>query len=521
MQQIDKLTAEKVKMPVLTLMSVAGHSLARWVMQAFKPYDEVLIVCGEGNNGGDGIAMGYFLAQAGYSPTIAFAGESETMKEPAETFRRTTLGAGMEIHKAATDAALSKLINRIQPDVIVDALFGVGLSRPLSAKYVNLIAAMNEADAAKIAIDVPSGLDATSGRVHGAIFEADVTLTLGWSKVGFYNSNVKDAVGDVVVLDIGFPEALLKEVEPHCRLFEADDFAPLVLPRPRNSNKGTYGKVLVVAGAEGTSGAAKLVAKAALRAGCGMVRAAVPESIYQAVAAGLESEMVIPLPSTASGGIAKGAVARIVEEMKWADLLIIGSGLLSDPETLDFAKKVLRACELPCVVDADGLWALPNSWPKSKEPIVITPHAFEMGKVFGLSGKSALAEFIESPIGRVRDTAMARNFIIVFKSASSFTALPDGRVVFNSTGNPGMATAGSGDVLAGLIGGLWARSLGFYYGIPAAVFLHGYAGDIAAEHMTETAMTASDILEHVPAALRKLQDKLRSLLETRPDDSGD
>jgi NAD(P)H-hydrate epimerase len=521
MQEIDKLTAERVKMPTLILMSIAGYALANWVQQAFEPDDDVLIVCGEGNNGGDGIAMGYFLKQAGFSPTIAYVGDAQTMKEPAETFRKTALGSGMEIIPTPTDTALSRLITRVDPTVIVDALFGVGLDRPLSQKYVKLIAAMNEADAIRVAVDVPSGLDSTSGRVHGAIFKANVTLTLGWPKVGFYNSAVKDVVGDVVVLDIGFPQALLDEVSPQCHLFEERDFAPFLAPRPRHSNKGTYGKVLVVAGAVGTSGAAKLVAKSALRTGCGMVRAAVPESIYQAVAAGLESEMVIPLPATKSGGIAKCAVPRIVEEMKWADLLIIGSGLLSDPETLATAEQVLKACDIPCVVDADGLWALPDSWPKSKPPIVITPHAFEMGKVFGLSGKAALAEFISSPIGSVRDTSMARNFIIVFKSSSSFTAFPQGTLIFNPTGNPGMATAGSGDVLAGIIGGLWAQERGNILGIPAAVFLHGYAGDLAAQLMTETAMIASDIMNHIPVAISRLTEKLRRPVETRSDDSRD
>ena len=566
MREIDRLTTERHAVPSLLLMEAAANASARAVASLLAekfPDIRVLILCGRGNNGGDGAALARVLWTAGANVEVLLFGRVEQTRGDA----RTNFESARQL-AAADDAARLRFHEcpdgggRWQEthaqfagyDVLVDALFGTGLSRPLEGVFREAVAALNSAREARapggssppfvVSLDVPSGLDADSATPIGDAVHADLTVTFTAPKPANVLPPASHTGGRLVVARIGSPASLVAASSSQLFLTEADD-ARAWLRATRyapDSFKNTHGHALILAGSRGMTGAAVLTARAALRSGAGLVTVAAPASAVAAVAARVMPEvMTASLAETPGGSFARDACDEAARFFERADVVAVGPGLTTDEETRTFVRSLVERRTTPVVIDADGLNCL-APWPPelrgSEElPLILTPHAGEMRRLTGNAnetardetsttggggkdsatndGKDAPADQAMSThadrVALARDFATAHGLIVVLKGARTLVAAPDGRVFVNPTGNPGLGTAGSGDTLTGIIAGFVAQSRGARRGaadvlpaVLAALYVGGAAGDLAAEARGVRSMVASDITEHIGAAVRAL-----------------
>ncbi|HLL75321.1 MAG TPA: NAD(P)H-hydrate dehydratase [Pyrinomonadaceae bacterium] len=536
MREIDRLTTERHAVPSLLLMEAAADASARAVASLFPetfPDLRVLILCGRGNNGGDGAALARILWTAGAHVEILLFGRADEACGDAR--------ANFEIARqlASADAA-SRLRFLECPDggahwqetrarlagydVLVDALFGTGLSRPLEGIFREAVASLSAVREARasgaprsfvVSLDVPSGLDADSAHPIGEAVRADLTVTFTAPKPANVLPPASHLNGRLVVASIGSPASLVAEAPSRLFLTEAND-ARSWLAATRyapDSFKNTHGHALIFAGSRGMTGAAVLTARAAMRSGAGLVTVASPASALPAVAARVMPEvMTAGLTETPGGAFSKNAFDEAARLFKRADVVAVGPGLTTDEETRTFVRSVVGRRTTPVVIDADGLNCL-APWPAELRGsgellLVLTPHLGEMRRLVGA------ADEINATADRValaRDFASAHGLIVVLKGARTLVAAPDGRVFVNPTGNPGLGTAGSGDTLTGIITGFIAQSRGIHKdaadvlsAVLAAVHVGGAAGDLAAAARGFRSMVASDITEHLGAAVRAL-----------------
>jgi NAD(P)H-hydrate epimerase len=385
--------------------------------------------------------------------------------------------------------------------VIVDAILGTGFAGEVRGLPAAAIRWINRRKAFVLAVDVPSGVDASTGIAGGPAVRADLTVTMGAAKIGHFVGEGCDLSGRVEVGEIGIPEFVMKP--PRDGVFRTlpADLQGLLPTRKRTAHKYSVGKVLVVAGSRSFTGAPVLAAEAALRSGSGAVVLGVPASAHRVVARKVAEVIVQPLEETADGTIAGSASPWIRERLSWADVVAVGPGVGRNEETDALIIETVLSAPCPVVLDADGLTAFAprlRLLRKRKHPTVLTPHAGELGRLMGL----ASAEIELDRVGHARRAAKRLGCIVVLKGAPTVTAHPSGKVVVNSTGNPGMATIGSGDVLTGLIAGLIAQGMPAADAAWAGACLHGSAGDFAKEKYGIRGLLASDILSHIPDALR-------------------
>ena len=513
MAEADRHTFETLEVPAGHLMNNAALRIHDEMREFVTPRDRILVIAGGGNNGGDGIALATYLFRDGYDVNVQVVSTTPELKEPAALFANIAekLGVPMERH-----------VPRVFPaeiwdenwDYVVDALFGTGLQRALSREYVNLIGAMNEYCASRgamlISIDTPSGFCASTGRIFGATANSDVIYTIEYDKLGFQNFATADIASNVQVLGIGFPAECAKLAAAH--EVEMSDVQSILPERDRKSHKGTYGRVLIVGGSTGMTGAARMAARAAIRAGAGMAKLVVPEKLRPAVAASELEVMVEGATDTDTGSFSRLALHKLLELTDWADCVCIGCGIGRHPQTLELVRDFLTKCKLPIILDADGIYALKDLQGKIPDDcaVGITPHPGEFCAVSGVKRE----QLENDPFGLVREFAASRSCAVAFQAGKSFTADKLGRIYCIPTGNPGMATAGSGDVLAGAIAGMLApaasrhKSEGGFdisesvcVALWAGQYLHGLAGDLAAEEIGLDGMIAGDILELLPHAL--------------------
>lgn len=472
----------------------------------------VLVLCGKGNNGGDGAGLARLLVAEGAECTVVLFGKvADTRGDARTNFERLT---GLERLTLIESADNSDWNDSSRFNVIVDALFGTGLTRPLEGVHLKVIEHLSRIqDALILSIDIPSGLNADLANPIGSAVKADLTVTFTAPKPANVLPPACDFGGQLTVADIGSPRSLIDEMKPWLFLVEEDDARQWLISTRyvRGSYKNTHGNVFIVAGSRGYSGAAALCGNAAMRSGAGLVTVATPVSAQPLVAAGSMPEvMTSPLAETDRGAVSDDAIDHFLKLAgKKATVVAVGPGLTADDErTRRFVRGIVERRSKPCVIDADGLNCL-APWPdelsgNSEHPLVLTPHPGEMLK---LTGKTELGD----PVETAREFATAHQVIVMLKGARSIVAAPDGRVFVNPTGNPGLGTAGSGDTLAGLISGFLAQAYATLKdkadplaAVIAALYVGGLAGDLAAEMFGMRTMVASDIRDHFTSAVRYL-----------------
>jgi NAD(P)H-hydrate epimerase len=506
MRRLDARAIEVLGIPGATLMENAGRGAAEALLRALPEWGlrarglRVAVVCGKGGNGGDGFVVARRLKRAGARPSVHLAFAADALSGDAVTkyqeMRRAGVAASLVTEAGSVASALQ------QTDVVVDALLGTGARGAPAAPVGALIDAINASGRPVVALDIPSGLPADGEPPAGSVVRARSTTTFAAPKLGLVIGPGVDLAGRIEVVDIGVPAAeLTREIQTF--LLEGADVAPLFPRRLREGHKGTYGHLLVLAGSVGKTGAAALCARAAMRAGAGLVTVATPASAQPVVASLLVEAMSEPLPETEARTVAVKARDAITDLATARDAVAVGPGLGLDDETRRLVRALVRDLDRPMVVDADALTALVGHLGELRAaagPRYLTPHPGEMARLLGVS----TGELQRERLARTRAFAMEHGVHVCLKGSRSLVASPDGRVLINPTGNPGMASGGTGDVLTGIVGALLARGLPADRVLAAAVYLHGLAGDVAAERIGEESLIAGDVIDALGEAYRRL-----------------
>ncbi len=483
------------------LMERAGRAVARAAVDLMGgAYGRrAVVVCGKGNNGGDGVVAARYLARWGVRVTVVAAEALEDLRAPAgEHAARLDEVPSVRVLPFA-QATLDRELRRA--DVAVDALFGTGFRGLPEDEWAEAIAGLNASSVPVVAVDIPSGVNGATGAVEGDAVLADLTVTFGAPKVGVVVLPGAEFAGAVRVADIGFPPGL---VRAEASITEPADVERVLPERSIDTHKRASGVLVVVAGSRDMTGAARLVARAGARIGAGLIQVAVPEGILSIVQSGLAEATFLPLSETPQGTVAVSALEVLLDRLSSADALAIGPGLTTDEETADLVRRLVRDCPVPFVLDADGLNAFTGRAEEladRKSDAVLTPHIGEFIRLSGLPA-SALAE---DRLTHARALAERTGAVTLLKGSRTLVATPEGAVRINLTGGPVLATAGSGDVLTGIIGGLLARGVEPVDAASAGAYVHGLAGILAGRTLGEGTL-ASDIERHVPEAVNRIRE---------------
>lgn len=504
MRAIDRLTSERFGVPSLTLMENAGSAVTDHVLSHYGSAQRIVVFCGKGNNGGDGFVAARQLHERGKNVRVIVLADSTELRGDAATMYRklpveaVAVHSGEELSRAAAS----------QADLFVDAILGTGFKPPVKGVYAEAIQLLNRCDAPVVAVDIPSGADADGmAPQQGIVARANSIVTFTAPRPAHVFSLLTE--GPTCVAPIGSPpEAIVSSLR--LNVITSTDIAPLIGPRPANSNKGLYGHVLVVGGSLGKAGAAAMAGMSALRAGAGLATVATAKSVLPTVAAFYPELMTEPLPETAAGTIATEARLRSDELLKNVTVLAIGPGISRDPHTTTFVRSLVANAKQPMVLDADGLNAFQGHTHEmngSGRTLVITPHPGEMGRLAACSTKDVQND----RLGVARHFAREHNVIVVLKGNRTLVVQPNGDAWVNTTGNPGMSTGGTGDILTGMV----AAMIGQHPSDPmlavcAAVNLHGLAGDVMREVMGEHSLVATDLLRGLPDAFERTRKIARA-----------
>lgn len=506
MREVERFAIERVGVPGLVLMEHAAIGVADAIGERFPEAWSAAIFCGPGNNGGDGLAVARLLDARGYSVEILLAVPGTPRAGDAEVQAKICRRLGLEIREIRSEAELtSALSSAMERDLIVDALFGTGLGRPLEGLLGRLAASLGDLGRPVLAVDLPSGLSADSGRLLGPHVTASLTVTFGVPKVAHLFSPAAEAVGELVIADLGIPARLFDSAAGDLRLLTEEHLGQLLQPRAREGHKGTYGHTLVVAGSKGKSGAALLATRAAVRAGSGLVTVAVPEDLLTVLEASSLESMTIGLPIAPDGGLGAGALDRLLTAAEGKSVLAVGPGLGTEPSTVEVVRRLIAETRVPVVLDADGLNAFQDriaELASRESPMVLTPHPAELARLLGGDRDDVTADRAQA----VRDAVERSGAVVVLKGHRTLIGDADG-IAVNPTGNPGMATGGTGDILTGLIAGLIAQGREPVEAAELGVFAHGLAGDLAAERLGELSLSAGDVLERIPDAFEALRPR--------------
>ncbi len=515
MREIDRYAIDVHGVPSTLLMTNAAQHVAEAALEMVRGSLEATSVnaavfCGSGNNGGDGIAAASFLKKKGLNVRVFLTGSREKMTpDTLEMERRfNELGGVVEAFSGAVDAEY--YVNHC--NVIIDAIFGVGLNSDLRGASLDAVRLINASNAPVVAADIPSGVETNTGRILGDAVNADVSITFAFAKPGHFIEPGCACCGDVRVVDIGIPRELTDNAETNCYAVTAGD---ITLPHRRKvTHKGDYGRNLIVAGSVGFSGAPVLAAKAASITGAGLVSLGVPEAIYQIAALKCNEEMPFPLPCTAEGSLGGLAVYAILDRLKNADVCLLGPGLGRSQSVDEVIYAVIKNSGVPLILDADGINAVAGNidiLDEAKCPVILTPHAGEFKRLTanistGTANISTGGCDVSdgSRLDAARRFAIRHGCVLVLKGHRTITALPDGVVYINTTGGPAMAKGGTGDVLAGMITSLVGQRFPLKDAVLAAVWLHGLAGDMCAALCGEYSVTASSIIRMLPEAIKSV-----------------
>jgi hydroxyethylthiazole kinase-like uncharacterized protein yjeF len=513
MRNIDKKTIEGVGIPGLELMERAGKGVAEVAkeMLAEVKNKKVAIFCGRGNNGGDGFVVGRYLSQWGADVKFFLSIKKEELKGDAKTNLEKALSLSLPVVEVLNEKEIPP---HIEAHLIVDALFGTGFDGEIAGYIKEIVERINSSGIPVLSVDIPSGLHADTGEFTGVCVKANRTVTMALPKIGHFFFPGKDVSGKVSVVDIGVPPHVIEEENIILNLITEDEVKRMIPKRPGDAYKGTCGRVVLIAGSTGLTGAASLASLSSLRAGAGMAILGIPKTLNPIFEIKLTEVMTKPLPDVKKkGALALRGLGEIRELLKWGDCCAIGPGLGLHFETIELVRRLVSKLKMPAVIDADGLNAIAKDASILKEckaPLILTPHIGELSRL----NRVPTSEIAKDRIRHASYFAKEYNCILVFKGAPTIISEPSGQTYVNPTGNAGMATAGSGDVLTGIIVGLLAQTLMLKKGEDvkkimldstcAGVFIHGLTGDLAKEERGEMGMIAGDMMKKIPEALLKV-----------------
>lgn len=489
MNKIDANASEVYKIPSIVLMEHAAHEMYLDIIKNQTKKTSFLIVCGSGNNGGDGFALARLLFLQGYSCDLLFIGHEDKMSE--DTLRNYLICKALKI------AVLSDISSFEKYDVIVDGLFGTGLCRTVEGVYAQWIERINASKKEIISIDIPSGIDCDNAKVLGCAIKANITYTMQCGKNGLYVYPGREYAGKVKVLNIFIPQELVDGCESQTYLIEKEVMKTFLPERKMHSNKGSYGKVLCIGGSDGMSGAISLAARSALCAGCGLLTCAVPQSIQNAVQTNVQESMSLLLKEE-EGHISKSAISLLTSKMSAFDIILCGCGIGRSEDIKDIVSMLYQE-DKNLVIDADGLFALQGSLSNRKNTI-LTPHLKEFATLMNVDVK----EVVENTFHYIDVfTTQYPDITLVLKSETTIIAQGQTRYI-NTYGNNGLATGGSGDVLAGLITGLYAQTKNSLQAAVLGVFIHAYGADEINKEKSVYSLLPSDVIEQIEKVLFEL-----------------
>jgi ADP-dependent NAD(P)H-hydrate dehydratase / NAD(P)H-hydrate epimerase len=518
MAEVDRLTTERYLMPSILLMENAGRSFADELEKACPGLDakRIVILCGRGNNGGDGFVVARYLALRNAKPSILLFADPGKLKGDARTNYEIARAMDLPIQLLPNPAeAKSYLKKTAPPGVIVDALFGTGLGKPIGPDFRPVVDWINNASAHAFiaAVDIPSGLFADSPVIPGPAVKAHLTVTFSAIKLAHIIPPASDFSGKVVLVPIGSPPALFENPQYRLNLIDPAQISKTLPRRAADSHKGSFGHVYVVAGSGGKSGAALMTGMGALRSGAGLVTLWLPKSLQRSVVGKFPELMTEFLPETEDQTSDRSGADRLLALLPQVEAMVLGPGMTVHPSTRKLIWELVRRSPVPVVLDADGINAfVPPAAPLRNEagmPIIITPHPGEMARLIGRK----IPDVQKNRLEVAADCAARHRCYVVLKGFQTVIAAPGGEVFINCTGNPGMATGGTGDILAGIMGRFVAswmhqrgreNPLNLADCLSAAVYIHGLAGDLAAENKGMESLIATDLLAYLPKAFKKV-----------------
>ncbi len=511
MREADRQTIDDVGIPSVVLMENAGRQAVAAMEAAFDDLltSKVGVLCGRGNNGGDGFVVARTLAQRGVEAIVFLLGSVAEVRGDARTNLEILGRVGLTVVEIANAQEWELHFSEVSDcDLIVDAIVGTGFHGPVTGLLETVIGDVNGLGVPVVAIDLPSGVSADSHEVEGDAIEASMTVTLAAPKIPLILPPADAYGGDLVIADIGIPASLIDELDgPRLELLTRERMRELVPARAADSHKGDFGRVLVIAGSLGRTGAAHLSAVGALRSGAGLVTIATPRSCVSTIAAMMPEYMTEPLEETSGGAIDFSAVDRVLEFK--ADVIALGPGLGQDPSTAAFVQAIVERSGVPLVLDADALNAFDGDperlVARDGVDVIITPHPGEMARLLNVSIEQVQSDRVE----HAREFAAAHRVHVVLKGHRTIVAGPEGRTFVNLTGNAGMATGGTGDLLTGMIAAWFAQLLDAEAACKLAVYLHGSAGDLAEADEGELALLPTDIAAHLGDAVLELTARRR------------
>ena len=508
MRAADRYTIDEIGIPSVVLMENAGRQVVEAMASIFEDLTSrrTAVLCGSGSNGGDGLVVARTLHQQGTDVAVFLFGTVADVRGDARVNLDALDRLGLTaIEVSDLDAWIRHRADALHSDLVVDALFGTGLSRPLTGMWSTVVGDVNAASVPVVSIDLPSGLFADSHDPVGPAIEATVTVTLAAPKIPLVLSPGASCVGELLIADIGIPPDVVSGLDgQYLEVLTAEAIRRLLPERDSEAHKGDLGRVLVVAGSVGKTGAACLAGRGALRSGAGLVTVATPRSCVPTVAGGAPEYMTLPLAETADGTVAADALDVVLNAP--CDVIAVGPGLGTGAGVAALLQGLLDRARVPVVLDADALNVCVGDTDRLRgrdgRDLIVTPHPGEMARLCGAS----VAEVQADRVSAARQLATAQRAHVVLKGARTLVATPDGRVSINLTGNPGMATGGTGDVLTGVTAAWVGQLKDSAAACKVAVYLHGLAGDLAAETHSEVAMTASDLVDAMGLAIKETTD---------------
>ncbi|RMF94640.1 MAG: NAD(P)H-hydrate dehydratase [Candidatus Schekmanbacteria bacterium] len=503
MREVDRITIEERGIPGLVLMENAGTGVANAIKRRYSSLKDknITVVSGKGNNGGDGYVVARLLLDECNEMNVFVLAEESALKGDAlENYKRIKEAGAQIYHLKSTsefDEEVMSILKRT--DIIVDAILGTGITGEVKGFYGEVINLINDLRKDVVSVDISSGLSSDTGKISGPAIFSNLTVTLGMAKIAHFVYPAAKYAGDLEIVDIGIPDDVIENMKFDVEVIEKEDVRKILPQREKDAHKGNFGHTVIIGGSVGKSGAVIMAAEAAMRSGAGLVTAVVPKGINTVIEANLIEAMSFPVEENKNGAISKEAVDSILDFCRDKDVVAAGPGMGADKDGEVIIEALLKNLDMPLVLDADAI----NILSKNKEilrerkgEVILTPHPGEMGRLMGIKSSDVQKERLEVCIEAAKDF----DCIVVLKGKNSIISNRGKKTFINTTGNPGMATGGSGDVLTGIIAGLLSQGVPSEYSASCGVFIHGLAGDIAAEDIGEVSLCAGDVIDYLPEA---------------------
>lgn len=510
MKQMDGTAIRDYKIPGIILMENAGREVAlavknMWDAQQNSVSRKIVLFCGKGNNGGDGFVAARHLANMGFDTVVFITANPGSITGDAAINLEIIKNMGLQIKVIDEEPDLDEVMGITRDAaVLVDAMLGTGLAGEVRGVARKVIEIINRLEIPVIAVDIPSGICGQTGKILGNAVKSQQTVTMALPKIGLLLYPGAKYRGELFTADIGMPICLIRSAEAEAELLDPKWVSRCFKGYPPDAHKGTFGRVFIIAGSAGMTGAAALSGAASVKSGAGLVTVGTPESLNDILEVKLTEAMTMPLPETSGRCIGITALSKAVKFGNQCNAVVLGPGLSWAAETKQFVRQFVQNCDMSMVLDADGLNALadcPKILNEAQGPVIITPHPGEMARLLS----TTLSKIQEDRVAAVKTAAEEFNCTAVLKGAATLIATSEGKLWINPTGNAGMATGGSGDVLSGIIGAFLARGMKPYEAAAAGVYIHGLSGDLAAGEQGEICLTAQDLIDYLPKAIKDMK----------------